>query len=121
MTTTGHLNHVHFMFSDNSGGGSDDGDLSAATNLYTPGTGKVFEPRHIIISWTGDALASVDIYDDTDGTNEKVFAFNYTFNADDNGHPQTIHMPIEGFYFSKAFRVVATANKVNMMVSGILW
>jgi len=94
--------------------------MSGGTVLYTPPTGYVLDVKHIIIGFTGDATCVVNIYDDTGGTADEVMAFNYQFNADDNQN-QTIHLKdLDGFYFGKAFRVVATSSKVNIAVSGIL-
>jgi|TARA_Y100000310_G_scaffold99713_1_gene97558 hypothetical protein len=100
---------------------SDATDASSGSNLYTPESGKLFELKHLIISWTGAANASMQIYDATSGTTDPVFDFNFDF-ADTKGGDNINHIgPLDGFYFGHAFRVVATANNVNVAASGILW
>ena len=115
-----HLNHVRFELANS----VDAGTAGTNTELYTPPTNKVLEVKHLIICFDGTATATVDIYDDTaTGTNDPVFHFDYVFNADTSeGAPMIYHLgPLDGFYFSKCFQCVATASKVNVMVSGILW
>ena len=85
-----HVNHVRFFK-------GDDANMSSGTTLYTPPTGKVLDVKQIIISFTGDALCVVNIYNDTDGTSDEVMAFNYAFNADDNQN-QTIHLTLLHIY-----------------------
>ena len=115
MSSTSHLNHIRLLVSDAT-------DASGGLDKFTPPTGKIFEPKHMIISWTGDANAAMQIFDATSGNAiaTQVFDFNYDYGtaASENN---TLHIPLDGFYFSKGFRVYATANKVNLMVSGIIW
>ena len=113
MTAHAHVNHVRFFK-------GDDANISSGTVLYTPPTVKVLDVKQIVVSFTGDANATCDIYNDTAGTDDQVMALVYDYDAN-SGTQGVIHLKdLSGFTFSKAFRVVATSSKVNIAVSGIL-
>jgi hypothetical protein len=97
-------------------------DTTGGTNMYTPESGKVFELTNMVVAYNaGSTDYTVDIYDDTDGTNDQVMHLAFDTSAGAIGNTQSFG-PFEGFMFSKAFRVVASASSgVSIGISGRVW
>ena len=97
-------------------------DTTGGTNVYTPESGKVFELVNMVVAYNaGSTDYTVDIYDDTNGTNDQVMHLSFDASTTSMENTQFFG-PFEGFLFGKAFRVVASASSgVSIGISGRVW